>query len=1002
MPEAGLPRYEPWTEAVRWERLMLEKIRGFGGVLLQHTSSLLLCVFGLPRTLEHLPQRAVQAALALRQMVTTPEDLSGTMPRPHVRLAVHVGKVLVDVQAPDAAAHLQAMGETLALPVRLLGQAEPGEVVVSPAVKWSVDGWVTLEARVGRRAGVSEQIEGYAVISANLERTALALRRGRALGQLVGRERELGLLDTALQQVERGQGQVVGLMGDAGVGKSRLLFEFRQRVAKQRVTYVEGRCLSYGSTMPYLPVLDLLRVLCGITPADAAETISTKVRHTLQRLGLVADAGLPYLLQLLGVSAGTEALEMLTPEAIKTRTFALLHQICLSSSQQRPLILEVEDLHWIDSASEAYFAALAEALPGAPICLLVTYRPGYRPPWMDKSHATQLTLGPLSTQESLALMQAAQQQTPLSDALARLILDKAEGNPFFLEELTKAVLEQSTLPATVTVPTTIQGVLLARMDRLPEVPKRLLQTAAVLGRAFVPRLLAAIWDGPDTLDSWLQELQRLEFLYERHAAQESLYVFKHALIQEVAYESLVVARRQALHAAAGEALETLYAGRLEEAYERLAYHYARTTDSTRAVAYLTHVARKAARGYALVEAVTALQEARRHVTQLPDAQRDHLALTLVLRQARLLTFLGRLPQTLELLLEVQEELDRLQEPALEGPYYALLSTTYSLIGDRQHATQHALRALTPATQCGDQATLGRTYYVLSMENMWSGQWSQGVMHGQQAIASLEQAQDQGWLGQAYWITGANYMFAGEFAQALAAEAQVQVIGEAIGSPRLQSYAAWTTGLTRTLMGVWEDGIRQCQRAVEQAPDPFCTAEAQGFLGYAYLEKGDAAAALPILGQAAQRMQRIRFRQLESWFTIWWGEACLLDGQYARAQELARQGLEIARDVSFQVVVGWGQRVLGQVALARRTYAEAMAHLQAALATFTAIASSTESARTLLALAALAHAQGHREAATAHLYEAYARFQTLQLPVHMDRTRQLATACGLAIDTEPAA
>jgi tetratricopeptide (TPR) repeat protein len=344
-------------------------------------------------------------------------------------------------------------------------------------------------------------------------------------------------------------------------------------------------------------------------------------------------------------------------------------------------------------------------------------------------------------------------------------------------------------------------------------------------------------------------------------------------------------------------------------------------------------------------------------------------------------------------------MERLQEPALQGPYHALLATTYSLMGNHGHATQHAQRALAPATQCGDHATLGRTYYVLSMEDMWAGQWQQGVTDGRQAIACLEQAQDQGWLGQAHWITGANHMFLGEFAQALAAEAQVQLIGDAIGSPRLQSYAAWTTGLTQTLMGVWDDGIAQCQRAVEQAPDPFCSTEAQGFLGYAYLEKGDAAAALPVLEQAAQRMQRFRFRQLESWFTIWWGEACLLAGQHTRARELVLQGLETATEVSFQVVVGWGQRALGQIALAQQAYTEAATHLHAAHHTFTAIQSSMEIARTLLVHTALAHAQGQMDAAAAHLHEAYALFQRLQAPRYLDRTRQLATACGISLTAE---
>ena len=545
------------------------------------------------------------------------------------------------------------------------------------------------------------------------------------------------------------------------------------------------------------------------------------------------------------------------------------------------------------------------------------------------------------------------------------------------------------------VPETIQSVLRARIDRLADAPRRLLQTAAVLGRAFSPRVLTHLCDEPDTLEPLLRELQRLEFLYERQSAEESLYVFKHALTQEVAYESLAPPHRQVLHAAAGQALEALYADRLEAVDDRLAYHYARTTDAAKAVEYLARLARKAARSYAIAEAVTALQEALRHVEQLPDASRDQRALELVIRQARLLTFLGRLPQALDLLLHHQARLEHIQAPDLDGPYYALLGMTYSLLGHHDRATQSAQRALEPATRCADNATLGRTYYLLAMEAMWTGHYQQGVAYGHQAIACLEQARDQRWLGQAYWITGANQMFRGEFAQALEAESQAQVIGEAMSSRRLQSYAAWTTGLTYTLMGVWEEGIGQCQRAAELAPDPFCTTEALGFLGYAYLEKGDAQAALSALEQAAQRMQRFGFRRLESWFTVWWGEAHRLGSQFDRARELVLQGLDIAIEVKFWLVVGWAQRALGHITLARGAYGEAATHLQEALDTFSTLQARAEIARTRFTLAALAHAQGSRET-TRHLHEAHTMFQALQMPVYVNRTRKLANTFGVSL------
>src|SRR5262249_18563331 len=242
-------------------------------------------------------------------------------------------------------------------------------------------------------------------------------------------------------------------------------------------------------------------------------------------------------------------------------------------SQQRPLIVEIEDLHWIDHTSQDYLASFVESLPGAAVLLLATYRPGYRPPWLEKSYATQLSLRSLAAHDACPCVRSTRQKTSLPERLEDMIVQKAEGNPFFLEELTRAVIEQGALPTEVVVPDTIQGVLSARIDRLPETHKRLLQTASVLGREFAPRLVQALWEEPTTLESLLMDLKRLEFLYERARSEEPIYIFKHALTQEVAYESMLTTRRQVLHAAAGHALERLYPDWLLERSEELARHY---------------------------------------------------------------------------------------------------------------------------------------------------------------------------------------------------------------------------------------------------------------------------------------------------------------------------------------------------------------------------------------------------------------------------------------------
>jgi predicted ATPase len=373
----------------------------------------------------------------------------------------------------------------------------------------------------------------YKVVGTLPRRSPIASRSERTLSEFVGRERELAVLDELYEQVEAGQGQVVGIVAEAGGGKSRLLYEFRQRLQDKRVTYLEGRCLSYGGSIPYHPFMDVLRHNCGISETDSPGTIIDKVRLALQEVGMDAEASAPYLLQLLGVQEGTESIAVLTPEAVKTRTFDTLRQMSLQGSQRRPLVLEIEDLHWIDNTSEDYLASLVENLVGASILLLTTYRPGYQPAWLGKSYATQISLHSLIPHDALHVVHSTSHQVELPERLVQTIIEKAEGNPFFLEELTRAVIDHGELHAEITVPDTIQGVLSARIDRLPETHKRLLQAASQQFTAHETQ----------PLQRELGRLVEAELVYQRGLPPQATYSFKHALIQDAAYQSLLQVSR---------------------------------------------------------------------------------------------------------------------------------------------------------------------------------------------------------------------------------------------------------------------------------------------------------------------------------------------------------------------------------------------------------------------------------------------------------------------------
>ncbi len=975
--------------ASRALEVVAEKVQTFGGRIEERSPTGVVAAFGLD-PIEDAPRRAAHAAMAVHK---AGERARGEGEAPEIKLAIHVAQALVGYGAGSVEIDLNAKHEALTILESLLSRAETNTIVVSETA------FPFLERRFDLSALDPVQgVAGRAYGLTGRERPGLGV--GRRMARFVGRGSNLELLHSYLASTMRGHGQIVGIVGEAGIGKSRLVAEFRESLAEQSVTYREGACLSYGSAIPYLPVLDILRQNCGIADSDTAETIRDKVRRSLEAVGMDPKESAPYLLQLLGVREGTERLSALTPEAIKLRTLETVRRIVINASRQRPIVFVVEDLHWIDRTSEELFTSFVEDLPGASIMFLTTYRAGHRPPWIDRSYATQIALQPLSRDDSLAMIRSLL-PSEVPEPIARLVLEKAEGNPFFLEELCRAVEGHGDVGTLPPVPDTIQEVLLARIERLPAEPKRLLQTASVLGREFSARLLGAIGEGRGPVDASLALLTSLEFLYQRAAAHEPMYVFKHALTQQVAYASLPPARRRELHAAAGRALEATFANRLEEAYDSLAYHYSKTDEAAKAVEYLNRFAEKAARGDAHGEAVQAWKEALQHVEALPAEVRDRQHLELVLRLPSSLLPLGRISEIWSLLLPERDRLERLQDSALAARYYYTLARTY-MLGNHTLVAENARRAIAEAEHCGDDATMGGAYGVLAVACALSGQAARGIECGQRAVTLLEKTREQWSLCYAYWALGLCCSQTSAFEDAVVAERRALALAEEIGDRPMEVSAIWVVGIIHSVMGEWDEGIAECQRAVQRARDVLYRAIATGFLGFAYLEKGEAQHAIAALEQSIPLLHQFGLRAFEGWFTTFLAESHRLEGRLDRADELAGTALQISTEANFGVAVGWAQQSRGRIAGARGDLGAAAARLEEALTTFTATHSRYECARTHMDLAAVCRACGDREAVRRHLDEAHGLFKALGVPRFRERVEHLAADWGapLAADLGP--
>jgi two-component system, NtrC family, response regulator AtoC len=951
---------------------LVEKIQSFGGRVLELGRSGVVGAFGLEPG-EEAPRRAVLAATAI--VKAAEHHARADAGEAAVRLAIHTGQLLVGHLDGVGSVDSESRRVATATLERLVTLAPAGVIALSAEAAALVERWfdVALLAAAEPPAGQSYRI-------ASREHTGLEIK-GR-MSPFVGRRHELGVMHAVLETAMAGRGQIVGIIGEAGMGKTRLLREFKQSLPDKGVSYLEGHCVSYGTAKPYQPVLQMLRVACRVTDADAEPSIAHKVRGHLEAIGMDASAA-PYVLRMLGVREGTEALAGLTPEAIATRTLGVLREMAFAGSRRRPLVLAIENLHWIDASTEAYFDALADGLAGASVLCVCSFRPGRRPAWMDRSYATQVALVPLSRTDSLAVVRSLPQADTLPAEVADLIVDKADGNPLFLEELTRVVVQHPEAEPPVEIPDTLQDVLHARMDRLAPDPRRLLQTAAVVGRAGPLRVLEAVW-GSDDLATHFGELKRLEFVDEQLRGGEPAFVFRHVLIEEVAYASVLPAERAALHAAVGRVLEQTHAGRLHEVYGALAHHFSRADDAPQAVEYLRRFAEAAARSTAHTEAVAALRIARRHTARLPAGRRDEALADLVLRESRSLHFLGRFAENRELLAQHADLVARVASPIAASRYHLLVGLTASHLGEHDEAEDSAARAITAARQCGDMSTAGRAHVLLALGTLWSGRIRDGLAHCRDGLAVLAGIGDRSWVGQAHYVRGLLQFMRGDFDSALAAVGEADAIGVAIDDRRLRTHAAWTNGLIESSRGRWAEGVAACRQALAIAPDPFSAASAESFLGCALMEAGDASEAIERLEAAARRLERFRFRQQQGLATAWLADALLAAGDVGRAAETASRAVAISTGARYQAGAAVARRAEGRAALALGDGAAAEAALRDALARFASLEMAFETARTQLALAGALDATGSKLEAALLRAAAQKSFHALGAPAWQSR------------------
>ncbi|OLC67391.1 MAG: hypothetical protein AUH69_04455 [Actinobacteria bacterium 13_1_40CM_4_65_12] len=914
---------------------MIEAVHRYEGTVNQVMGDGIMALFGAPVAHEDHAVRACYAALRMQELVKGYAEQAfrtlGVTVR--IRVGLNSGEVVVRSIRSDLRMDYTAVGQTTHLAARMEQLAPPGAIWITAETLRLAENFVQAQplGPVPVR-GLDAPVEVYEVVAAGQARTRFQAAALRGLSSFVGRDAEMEQLRAALEGARHGHGEVVAVVGEPGVGKSRLFHELTHSHGVAGCRTLQASAVSYGRATSYLPIIDLMKAHLRIDERDDIRSIRAKVTGHLLTLDEALKDVVPPVLWVLDALPEEDGLRDLEPPQRRQLTLDAVKRLFLRESQVQPLVLVLEDLHWIDSETQALLDSLVESLPAAPVLLLVNYRPEYSHGWNGKTYYRQLRIDPLPPESAEELLRALVGDGAELAPLKRLLIERTEGNPFFLEESVRTLVETRVVTGergayrliedaqAIHVPATVQALLAGRIDRLPPEEKRLLQAASVIGKDVPFGLLQAIVeDGEGDLRHGLAHLQAAEFLYEAHLFPELEYTFKHALTHEVAYASLLHERRTALHMSILETLEHRQADQPSEEIERLARHALGAEAWDKAARYLRQAAGRTMTRSSYSAAAGLLREALQALERLPET-----------------------PDTLAQAIDVRLELRVALIPL--GRYQDVLAVMREAEG--------------LATRLGDRARLGRVLADICarLRNV-AGEHLQAIEVGQRALAIAAESGDRELEREAQYRTGQAYFAIGDFPQALDLLSRCSEGADEGRGQRSLLFASWShswLALTLSSVGRFVDARLHAQEALriaEGADHPFTFAEALTGVGSVFLAQGDLDRAIDALERARVL---IRASNLQPWAVLarlgyaralsarpgegrdlleeviqnattmssmgvgramqltWLGEAYLLEGRFDDALESARQAVSLAQRHQERSHEARSLRLLGEI------------------------------------------------------------------------------------------
>jgi class 3 adenylate cyclase len=993
----------------------------YEGMVDKFIGDCIMAVFGAPIALEDDAEHALRATIAMRENLQKfnrrwIEKLGQPL---DLHIGVNTGMVIAGNIGNDLRMSYTVMGDTVNVASRLEGAAKAGQVFVSRNTYRLTRGAFTFQEMDPIKVkGKREPLTVYELLHAKLQPDKSRGVEGLS-SPLVGRDVERQALVNCLEKLQTGKGQIATILGEAGIGKSRLLAEIRQREGKN-LTWLEGRSFAFSRSLGYGVFLDLLRRYAGIADEDAEAEAAASLKERLNAIlpdDLESYAVLAQLLSMRLDSQETAGVGAVTGEAFRDRLFAVLERLLLAMAKQKPVVVVLEDLHWADQSSLELLDHLFRLITQAPIAFVLLSRPkqessgnweklapileGYRP------YLLEIPLQPLSGEASGDLVRGLLDGSMLPNKLSEVILSKSEGNPFFVEEVLRSLIERGVLAReqeawkvthlveNIQVPDSLQGVLLSRLDRLPEDTKRVIQKASVIGRVFLFRVLEHMAREETVLESQIAFLEDAALVRERARIPEIEYVFHHALAQEVAYQTLLAPSRKLLHQRVGEAMESIFSQRIDQHRALLAYHFFKGEDWERALAYSVGEADAAVQIYAYAEAREHYHRALDSLKHLPDNDSNRQKEVDIRVRLVNVSLQSESPEkNLAILTEAENMASSLADEARLARVQLWMGRVHYLAGRLPEAISYFQKVLAVAPKFGDPELMALPGAVIGRVLVLQGQFTKAHQLLDRTIPLLEATNNRHELLFACLYRGVTRVFLGDYAAGAAELDQVLKMAQASRNQNAETMAHTAHAMARVVAGKFPEAMEAAQAALavaEKSGDTMFRYSSNSFMAWALTGLGEHQRALEHWSAAHLAARPLGGRLLlGEWLAAIESHTLLGAGDIPAALKKGEEALAISKAAGSLIAEALSESAIGNALAAGPTpdYKNAEAHLVRSLSLLESIGARFDLARVSLALGRVRIGRKDWEGASKLLLQASSLASDCSLPMEEAEARDL--------------